>query len=287
MQLNERSQSGSPIVDNSHRGWPPPALRVHRISGCRSGSRHARSPPIRGRARGRPASHPTGPWRELFRRLPRCTACATARSGVPRTGLACRNRRGRCPPSRSCAVVPARPFHGVVDTRTLGRRQAGQQRIREDPARLVVHDVERRADDRGVVAVDTRARHRHVARRQCAQHAVFAIDGMSRFRQRPLRLLAQHVLARRRLQVERRIGLATRKLAHRQGAGKPGQVPLEPRGEPCFVKPVTLGRRPCPRGVPLSVLWWSWLGTTSSAGPGDSRCCFSACWRSRRRSACR
>ena len=86
--------------------------------------------------------------------------------------------------------------HGVGDSHPEGRALCGiglgQGAIREDAALDPLHQVERRADHVGIVAVENRRGDRHVCRMQRLDNAVFAVDRVRALEDRAVRLLAQH-----------------------------------------------------------------------------------------------
>jgi hypothetical protein len=91
----------------------------------------------------------------------------------------------------------------------------------------VIHHIEGSADDRRVLAQQPRGRHRNVRARQRTQDAVFTLDEMRRRQQLARRLLPQDELLRRRLDQERRVGLAALELAQLRRAGEIVELRLQ------------------------------------------------------------
>ncbi len=107
--------------------------------------------------------------------------------------------------------------HLAVDGGALGRVHAGQRLVHEHAALQKLHHVERRAQQRRIVAVGQHARHGHGRVLQRAHHAVLAVDGVGRCDQRPRGLLAQHVVAAfRRGDAKGGVGLPARQYRGRE-----------------------------------------------------------------------
>ena len=127
-----------------------------------------------------------------------------------------------------------RGVHGVVDRGALGRRGPRHVRLPDHAALDMRHQVERRAGDIGVVAVDERRGHREALRVERGDHPVLAIDGVRGRQQLARRLAPQHVAARGRRQEIGGIGLAALELAQLERAVEIGQARgekgFEPRG---------------------------------------------------------
>src|SRR5207253_2714348 len=80
----------------------------------------------------------------------------------------------------------------VPDREALRLRHSRQTLVPENAALDIVHDVERRADDRVVLAERMRPRHRKAGAMQCRDHAVLAVHGVRRWQQFARRLAAQY-----------------------------------------------------------------------------------------------
>ena len=127
-----------------------------------------------------------------------------------------------------------RGVHGVIDRRALGGLGTGHVRLPDDAAFDVIHDIERRAGDAGIVAVDERRGDREALGTERADDAEFALDRVRGRQQLARRLSPEHVAACGRFQQVGGIGLAALELAHvqracevKQARGKKG---FEPRG---------------------------------------------------------
>ena len=123
--------------------------------------------------------------------------------------------------------------HRVVDFCALGGIRLRHVRFPKNAALGVAHDVERRADDVGVVAIENRLGDREALRIERGDGAVFAVDRVRGGEQLAGRLAAQHVAPRRRLQQIGRVRLAAAELLHPERPGKSrhpgGEIRLEPR----------------------------------------------------------
>ena len=120
--------------------------------------------------------------------------------------------------------------HGIEDRAAERGRALGQPRLPMDPALDMLHDVERRADDAGVLAQGVDARGRHPGAPQRRQHAVLALDGMRRGQQLSRRLAAYHVAAGGGADPVGGIALAAAELLDLDRAAKTLDVALE-KGE--------------------------------------------------------
>ena len=93
-------------------------------------------------------------------RPPRCRACGCAPTGRGSAAPGARGTRSACrspPGRRACqstawSSTSASTSSSPIRRRVLGRVERGRQAARDDLARDALHDVERRADDRVVVA---------------------------------------------------------------------------------------------------------------------------------------
>ena len=81
----------------------------------------------------------------------------------------------------------------VVHPPAFRGSDTGQRRVPEHPSLDELHQVERGADHRVVLAQRVDARDGHVAGRERRHHTVLSVDGVRRRHQRPARLAAQHV----------------------------------------------------------------------------------------------
>ncbi len=104
------------------------------------------------------------------------------------------------------------PVQLVEVRRALRHAHAGQRRIPKHAAFDVVHDVERRADHRVVLAQAVGFRHGHASAIQRGNDAVLAVHGVRRWQQLARRLPAQNVTRAASRQPEGRIGLAALEL---------------------------------------------------------------------------
>jgi hypothetical protein len=127
-----------------------------------------------------------------------------------------------------------RGIHGVIDRCALGGLGIGHVRLPDDAAFDVIHDIERRAGDAEIIAVNERRGDREALGMQRADDAELAVDRVRGRQQLARRLSPQHVAARGRRQQVGGIGLPALELAHvqrtcevRQARGEKG---LEPRG---------------------------------------------------------
>ena len=93
--------------------------------------------------------------------------------------------------------------HRVVERAAAIRRKRGPGRVLIDRSLHIVHHVEGRADDVGVLAEVMDARHGHVGLGQRREDAVFPLHQMGRRQQRARRLLAQHEAFLRPLKSDR------------------------------------------------------------------------------------
>ncbi len=109
-----------------------------------------------------------------------------------------------------------RGVHGVVDRRALSGLRVRHVRLPDDAALDVVHEIERRAGDAGIVAIKHRRGHGKASRIERAGHAELAVDRVRGRKQLARRLAPQHVAARRRLQKISGVGLAAFELPHAQ-----------------------------------------------------------------------
>src|SRR5437588_12993925 len=101
-----------------------------------------------------------------------------------------------------------RRVHRVVDRRALGGLRIRHVRLPPAAALDVVHHIERRAGDGGIVAVDDRRCDRKALRMERADDTELAIDRMRGWEQLAWWLAAQHVAARGCLEKIGRIGLS-------------------------------------------------------------------------------
>src|SRR6185503_10275506 len=108
-----------------------------------------------------------------------------------------------------------------------GRSEAWQRGVPQDPPFDVLHEIERRTRDAGIVAIVQGARHGYGAVRERVEDAELAIDGVRRRQQRAGRLAAQHVAAAGGGEKVGRVGLPAAKLPDLQSAGI-----RQPLGEP-------------------------------------------------------
>ena len=100
-----------------------------------------------------------------------------------------------------------RRIHRVVDRGALGRRRLRHVRFPEHAAAHMAHEIERRAGDALVGAVEQRRGDRKALRMQRADHAELAVDRMRRRQQLAGRLAAQHVAPAGRLDQVGRVRL--------------------------------------------------------------------------------
>src|SRR5262245_21968620 len=129
---------------------------------------------------------------------------------------------------RECRV------HGVVNRRALGGLGIRHVRLPDDAALDVVHEIEGRAGDARVVAVEQRRGDRKFLRMERADHAELAVDRVRGRKQLTGRLAAQHITAGGRLEKISGIGLPALELAHAQWRREVRQscreIGFEPRG---------------------------------------------------------
>jgi hypothetical protein len=118
--------------------------------------------------------------------------------------------------------------HRIEDFAAIGRRDAGHLGIGQDAAGQELHDVERGADHKSVLAQGVGFRHRHIGMiRQSLDDAIFAIHLVRRGQELARRLLAQHVHAPATVgQVEGRVALPALELEHGEGTLKAVDVGL-------------------------------------------------------------
>ena len=105
--------------------------------------------------------------------------------------------------------------HRRVNVTSLRGRKSGQRWIAEYAALGEIHQIEGRADHRGVFAQQMRRYDRHIAVLQGVHRAKFALYHMSGRQQLAGRLLAEDVAAVAALHQKRGIGLTAAKLADR------------------------------------------------------------------------
>ena len=128
--------------------------------------------------------------------------------------------------------------HRVVERAAAIRRKRRPRRVLIDRSLHIVHHVEGRADDVGVLAEVMDARHRHVGLGQRREDAVFPLHQMGRRQQRARRLLAQHETPRGPLDQIGRVGLPRRKLTDRADRHRVGHMPGEIALQRCLVDAV-------------------------------------------------
>ena len=104
---------------------------------------------------------------------------------------------------------------GMVGGLALHVIEIGQIRLHEDAAGDEIHQVERRADDGGVLAEQPHPHNGDGRTLKRRLHPVFAVDGMGAGEQLARRLFAQHIFAARRFDEEGRVRLAALELPHR------------------------------------------------------------------------
>ena len=104
---------------------------------------------------------------------------------------------------------------GMVGGLALHVIEIGQLRLHEDAAGYEIHQVERRADDGGVLAEEPHRDDGDGTALERRLHPVFAVDGVGAREQLARRLLAQHIFAARRFDEESRVRLAALELPHR------------------------------------------------------------------------
>ena len=112
----------------------------------------------------------------------------------------------------------------LVDGGALARREAGDRGIGDDTPVDAIHDVERGADDRRVLAERVRARHREPRRAERRDDAVLALHRVRRGQELARRLPAQDVLPAARRQVVGRVRLAAAELLDAERAREAGHV---------------------------------------------------------------
>ena len=130
--------------------------------------------------------------------------------------------------------------HLRIDPRALAGVGARHRHRVEDPPALALHDVERRADDRIVLAQEVHLRQRQAGAGQRLLHPVFALDRVGRRQQRAGGLLAQDVFVGAEIEREGGVRLASLELPHAHR--RPGAVQLaaQPGGQRALVEPVRL-----------------------------------------------
>jgi hypothetical protein len=114
--------------------------------------------------------------------------------------------------------------HGVVDRGALGGVGLRHVRLPDDAARDVVHDVERRANDAFILAVDERRSDRKALRVERGNDPELAIDRVRRRQQLARRLASQHAAPRASFEQISRVRLPALELPHRQRAFETGQA---------------------------------------------------------------
>ncbi|MOA00083.1 hypothetical protein D3C78_1194290 [compost metagenome] len=157
------------------------------------------------------------------------------------------------------------PVHLTVDGLALGGRHARQGLVHQHPAGEKLHQIERRADQRRVVAIGEHARHRHRAALQGAHDAVLAVDGMGRGHQQARRLGAQHIAAAAGRELVRRVGLAAGQRRERRLLAVAQALRLQVGGQPLPGFGSRRGHAPA-----LSAMWTSlraMLQRCTSLGP--------------------
>ena len=93
-----------------------------------------------------------------------------------------------------------RSIHRVIDRRALGGVRIGHVRLPDHAAVDMIHHIERRAGDAGVIAIEHRHGDRKALRMERADDPELAVDRMRGRQQLARRLAPQHVAARGRLQ---------------------------------------------------------------------------------------
>ena len=123
-------------------------------------------------------------------------------------------------------IIPRSPEIGEAERLPVHRVQAreGLTERLVDRGADAIHDVERGADDRRVLAERVRARHREPRRAERRDDAVLALHRVRRGQELARRLAAQDVLAAARRQVVGRVRLAAAELLDSERAGKAGHV---------------------------------------------------------------
>src|SRR5260370_15599201 len=106
-----------------------------------------------------------------------------------------------------------RGIHGVVDSRALGGFGTRHVRLPDDAALGVLHDIERRAGDARVIAVEHRYGDWKFLRMERADDAELAVDRVRGWEQLARRLAPQHVAARGCFEKVGGIGLPALELA--------------------------------------------------------------------------
>ena len=114
--------------------------------------------------------------------------------------------------------------HRGVHGAAVGGGNAGQVVAGEDAALEAVHDVERGADDGGVVFVEQAVGDRNLGGGEGAHDAEFAVDGVGAGEEVARGLFAQNEGARVVAGEEGGVGLAAGNALQPQGAGQCGQA---------------------------------------------------------------
>ena len=129
----------------------------------------------------------------------------------------------------------------AVDGGSLGGRSLGHEGVRVDPSLHLLHHVELRADDAGVLAEQVHPRNRHRRRFESLHHPVLPVHLVGGPEELARRLLAQHVLPAAGLEEERRVALPPFELAHheRLAGGKARQRRAQESLESPFVEAVS------------------------------------------------